>query len=93
MAYIHVCVYARLPSCVQLFVIAWTVAHQSPLSMEFPRQEYWSGLLFSSLGNLPHPGIKPESPAAPAAQADSLPLSHMGSLAYIHMYLINSEKS
>ena len=31
--------------------------------MGFPRQEYWSGLPFSSAGNLPDPGIKPESPA------------------------------
>ena len=36
---------------------------QSPLLMEFSRQEYWSGLLFSTPGNLPNPGIKPESPA------------------------------
>ena len=39
------------------------------LSMGFPRQEYWSGLLFPSLGDLPHPGNKP---ASPALQADSL---------------------
>ena len=36
----------------------WTVARQAPPSMEFSRQEYWSGLLFPSSGNLPHPGIK-----------------------------------
>ena len=41
----------------------WTVAHQAPLSMEFSRQEYWSGLSFSSPGNLPDPGIEPGSPA------------------------------
>ena len=35
---------------------------QPPLSMEFSRQEYWSGLPFPSLGDLPHPGIKPVSP-------------------------------
>ena len=40
----------------------WTVAHQAPLSMGFPRQEYWSGLPFSSPGDLPDPGIKPASP-------------------------------
>ena len=45
------------------FVTPWTVAHQSPLSMGFPRQDYWSGLPFSSPGDLPYPGIKPESPA------------------------------
>ena len=35
----------------------WTVAHQVPLSMEFSRQEYWSGYPFSSPGDLPNPGI------------------------------------
>ena len=38
-------------------------AHQDPLSMGFPRQEYWSGLPFPSPGDLPNPGIEPESPA------------------------------
>ena len=45
------------------FVTAWTVAHQAPLSMMFPRQEYWSGLPFPSPDYLPDPGIKPTSPA------------------------------
>ena len=44
-------------SCVQLFVTPWTVAYQVPLSIEFSRQEYWSGLLFPSLGDLPNAGI------------------------------------
>ena len=44
--------------------------------MGFSRQEYWSGLPFPSPGDLPEPGIKPMSPAW---QADSLPLSHLGS--------------
>ena len=48
----------------------WTVAPQAPLSMGFPRQEYWSGLSFPSLGDLPNRGIEPGSPAL---QADSLP--------------------
>ena len=47
----------------------WTVACQAPLSMGFSRQEYWSGLLFPSPGDLPEPGIKLRSPAL---QADSL---------------------
>ena len=55
---------------VQLFVIPWTAAHQPPLSMEFFRQEYWSGLSCPSPGDLPDPGIEPRSPAS---QADSLP--------------------
>ena len=54
----------------------WTAACQASLSMGHCRQEYWSGLPFPSLGDLPGPGIKPESPAL---QADSLPLSHPGS--------------
>ena len=64
---------------VQLSEMPWTVAHQAPLSMGFSRQEYWSGLPFPSPGDLPDPGIKPESPTAPALQADSLLLSHRGS--------------
>ena len=50
-------------SHVWLFATAWTVVHQAPLSMEFSRQEYWSGLPFPSPGNLPDPGIEPTSPA------------------------------
>ena len=50
-------------SRVQFFATLWTVARQPPLSMEFPRQEYWSGLLLPSPGDLPHPGVKPTSPA------------------------------
>jgi len=46
------------------------------LSMGFPRQEYWSGLLFPSPGDLLDPRIKPESPDW---QVDSLPLNHLGS--------------
>ena len=48
-------------SCVCLFAIQWTVALRAPLSMGFSRQEYWSGLLFPSLGDLPAPGIDPGS--------------------------------
>ena len=60
----------KLLSCVKLFVTPWTVAYQAPLSMEFSRQEYWSGLLFPSPGDLPDPAIKP---GFPALQADALP--------------------
>ena len=44
------------------FSTPWTLAHQGPLSMGFPRQEYWSGLTLPSSGYLPDPGIKPVSP-------------------------------
>ena len=48
------------------FETLWTVAHQAPLSMGFPRQEYWSGLPFPSPGELPNPGIEPMSPQGQA---------------------------
>ena len=51
------------------FATPWTAAHQAPLSMEFFRQEYWSGVPFPCPGDLPDPGIEPRSPAL---QADSL---------------------
>ena len=51
-------------------------ALQAPLSMEFSRQEHWSGLPVSPPGDLPDPGIEPESPAW---QVNSLPLRHLGS--------------
>ena len=53
---------------------AWTVACQSPLSMEFSRQEYWSGLPFSSSGDLLDPGIESSSSVL---QTDSLPYTPM----------------
>ena len=67
-------------SHVWLFATLWTVAHQTPLSVGFSRQEYWSGLPCSPLGILPDPGIEPASPVTPELQVDSLPLSHRGSL-------------
>ena len=53
----------------RLFVTPWTVAHQAPLFMGFPRQEHWRSLPFPSSGDLPDPGIEPGSPEL---QADSL---------------------
>ena len=50
-------------SRVLFFAIPWTVAHQAPLSMGFPRQEYWSGLPFPSPGDLLNPEIESASPA------------------------------
>ena len=66
---------AQSLSDVQLFSTPWTVAHQAPLSMEFSRQGYWSGLSFPIPGHFPEPGINPGSPAW---QTDSLPLRHLG---------------
>ena len=60
-------------SRVWLFVTPWTVAHQAPPSMEFSRQEYWSGLPFPSPGDLPNPGIEPRSPELQAVALTSEP--------------------
>ena len=57
---------AQLLGRVWLFPTSWTVTHQTPLSMGFPRQEYWSGMSFPSPGALPDLGIEPGSPASPA---------------------------
>ena len=51
-------------------VTPWTVARQTPLSMEFPKQEYWSRLPFPTPGDLPNPGTEPGSPVL---KANSLP--------------------
>ena len=51
-------------SCVQIFAASWIIAHQAPLSMGFPREEYWSGLPFPCPGNLPVPGIETRSLAS-----------------------------
>ena len=53
-------------SHVQLFAILWTAVHQAALSMEFSRQEYWSGLPFPIPGDLPNPGLEPMSLMSPA---------------------------
>ena len=63
------CVCAQSLNCVQLFATPLTIAHQAPLYMEFSRQEYWSGLLFPTPGDLPSPEMEPESPASPALAA------------------------
>ena len=61
------------------FATAWTAACQALLSMEFFRQEYWSGLPFPPPGDLPDAGIKRMCPESPKLADNSLPLSHLGS--------------
>ena len=61
-------------SRVQLFATPWTVAYQAPLSMGFPRQDYWSGLPFPSPGDLP--GL---NPGLPHCRLMLYCLSHQGS--------------
>ena len=66
-------------SHVQVSAAPWTIiAHEAPLSMGFPSQEYWSMLSCSSPGDLPNPGTEPTSLVSPALQADSLPLAPPG---------------
>ena len=65
-------------SRVRLFATPWGVACQAPLSVEFSRQEYWSGLPFPPTGDLPHPGTEPAAPVPLALQVNSLLLSHQG---------------
>ena len=59
-------------SHVRLSATPWTVARQAPLSMGFPRQEYWSGLPLPSPGDLPDPLIETTQPVSPALWAASL---------------------
>ena len=71
--------HAQLLSQVQLFGTPWATTCQAPLSMEFSRQEYGSGLPFIPPGGLPNPGMERTSPVSPALQAGSLPQSRLGS--------------
>ena len=70
---------------VQLFETLWTLAHQAPLSMGFPRQEYWSRLPFPSPRDLPEPGIEPMSLISPALAGGFLTLDHQGCLKLLLM--------
>ena len=79
----RVCVYlVKSLSRVQLLATPWTITYQAPMTMEFSRQEYWSGLPFPSPGDLPNPGIEHRSLAL---QVDALPSEPPGK----PMYLFN----
>ena len=71
-----VCACVQSLSRIRLSVSLWTVVHQTPLSMGFSRQKYWSGLPFPSPGDLPDPGIESGSSTS---QADALPSEPQGS--------------
>ena len=76
--HIHECVPNHF-SHVQFFATLWAVAHQAPLSMGFPRQEYWSGLPLPPLGNLPDPGMEPAALYVSCiGKVGSLPLAPPG---------------
>ena len=70
------------------FVTPWTVACQASLSMGFPRQQYWSGLPFSSLGDLADLGIKPVSPALAGRFFTTEPSVTNDNLCYNYNYII-----
>ena len=76
----------QLPSCVRLFETPRTVACQASLSMEFSRQEYWSGLSFPPPGDLPHPGIKLSSLVSSALAGEFFTFEPPGKPYYINMY-------
>ena len=71
----HACVHSVVPNS----EFPWTAACQVPLSMEFSRQEYWSGSPFPFLGDLPDPEIKPCFLGLLQRQAESLSLCHLWS--------------
>ena len=80
----------KLLSRVRPFATPWTVAYQAPPSMGFSRQEYWSGLPFPSLGDLPDPGIEPRSSAL---QADALPSEPPGKFPDYMYYICQNRYS
>ena len=87
--YIHL--YTWVLSLVQLFVTPWTTARQSPLSMGFPRQEYWSGLPWPPPGTLPDPEIKLVFPA-PSALAGRFFATEPPRKSIIHPWPILTDK-
>ena len=92
MCFIILLICVHVLSHVWLFVTPWIVTLQAPLSMGFPRKEHWSGLTFPFPRDLPNPRIEPTSPVSSALQADSWPLSHLGSpsssIAWTQIYSI-----
>ena len=81
-----VCVRGCVLGHAPLFAGPWTVAHQAPLSVGLSRQEYWSGLLFLPLGDLPDLGLKTAPPVSQALAGGSLPLSYLERPIYIYTH-------
>ena len=75
-------------NCVHLFLTPWTVALQAPLSMEFSRQEYWSGLPFLIPEDPPDPGSEPASLASPALAGGLFTTAPPGKPQHIHTMCI-----
>ena len=87
--YIYCCVCRCACICmlshVQLFETPWIVAHRAPLSMEFSRQEYWSGLPFPSPGDLPDPEAEPAFLVFPALAGRFFTIALPGKPVYVCM--------
>ena len=81
-------VHAQLLSHIRFFATPGTVAHQAPLSMGFPRQEYWSELPFLPPGDLPDSGIKPMSPVSPAMAGRLSSTEPPGKPVYIQLKML-----
>ena len=86
----HVC---AVTSVISDSVIPWTVAHQSPLSTRFPKQEYWSGLPFPPPGDLPDLGIELTSLTAPALADRYFTTEPPGKPPIFHTYLVQTAHS
>ena len=88
------CTYAQLLHHVHLYEIPWTVAHQTPLSMWFSWQQYWSGFPFPSLRIfLTQRSIEPTSLASPAlARGFFTSLSPENNISNVHKYVCSSQK-
>ena len=87
----YVC--AQLLCCVRLFATPRTVACHAPLSKGFSRQEYWSGLPFTTPGHLPDPGIEPVSFVPPALVGRFFITAPPGKLTQTHIYLFSPQYS
>ena len=83
---LYTCILSQSLSHVWLFGVLWTVVWQALLSMGFPRQEYWSGLLFPPPGDLPDPRIELSSPVSPALQVDFFTCWATGAALYVCIY-------
>ena len=81
----------KLLSHVQLIATPWTSACQAPLPMGFSRQEYWSGLPFSSPGDLPDPGVEPKSLASPVLEGGFFTIAPPGKPKHLHIQFKNVE--
>ena len=89
----HVCLVHHIClSSVCFFATPWTVAHQTPLSMGFFRQEYWSGLPCPPSRHIPTPGIEPMSLISPALAGGFFIISTTWEILYI-IYNLFQNKS